>query len=352
MANIEKRTTQEGAITYRAKVRLKGHPPQSATFQRITDARKWVQNVESAIREGRHFKTSQSKRHTLAELIDRYLNDVLSRRPKTKAHQEAYFLWWKEQIGRYLLADITPALIVEQRDKLANGLTHKKIQRAPGTVNRYLAALSYAFTVAVREWGWVEENPFRKVSKLKEPRGRVRYLSDIERGNLLESCKNSRNQTLYLIVVLALSTGARKNEILSLTWDNVDFSRKVITLRETKNGEIRLLPLASHALDLMLDHSKVRRIDTNLVFPGLNPQQPLDMRTAWESAVEAAEIKDFKFHDLRHSAASYLAMNGASLAEIAEVLGHKTLAMVKRYSHLSEAHTAKIVTRMNERIFG
>lgn len=352
MANIEKRTTKDGEINYRVKVRLKGYPIQSATFERISDARKWSQNTESAMREGRHFKTSQAKRHTLEELVDRYLNDVLSRRPKTKKHQEQYFIWWKNQIGSYLLADVTPALIVEQRDKLAGGITHMKIQRAPATVNRYLAALSYAFTVAIKEWGWIEENPFRKVSKFKEPRGRVRFLSDDERVHLLEACKKSRNQLLYLIVVLALSTGARKNEILGLTWDNVDLGRKVITLRETKNGEVRLLPLAGHALDLMMEHSKIRRLDTKFVFPGLTPQKAVDVRAAWLTAVQNAGIKDFRFHDLRHSTASYLAMNGASLAEIAEVLGHKTLAMVKRYSHLSEAHTARVVAKMNEKIFG
>jgi integrase len=89
-----------------------------------------------------------------------------------------------------------------------------------------------------------------------------------------------------------------------------------------------------------------------LVFPGHNPQQPIDLRTPWEAALRQAGIEDFRWHDLRHSCASYLAMNNATLADIAEVLGHKTLSMVKRYSHLSEAHTSKVIARMNEAIFG
>ncbi len=352
MANIEKRVSQDSGISYRVKVRLKGHPIESATFDRITDAKKWAQQTESAIQEGRHFKTSQAKRHTLSELIDRYLKDVLSKKPKTKRDQERHFIWWKNEIGIYLLADITPALIVECRDKLSNGMTHYEKSRSNATVNRYLAALSRAFTVAMKEWGWVEENPFRKVSKFQEPRGRVRFLTDDERGRLLASCKESKNSYLYLIVILALSTGARKNEILNLKWDDVDFNRKVITLHETKNGETRLLPLASHAYDVMLDHSKVRHIETDLVFPGQDPTQPIDIRSVWDTALATAQIQNFRFHDLRHSAASYLAMNGASSAEIAEVLGHKTLQMVKRYAHLSEAHTMKVVEKMNMRIFG
>jgi integrase len=114
-----------------------------------------------------------------------------------------------------------------------------------------------------------------------------------------------------------------------------------------------VVPLVGKALELLKAHAKVRRIDTPLLFPGkVKSNNPMDLRSPWLEAMKAAQIDDFRFHDLRHSAASYLAMNGASLAEIAEVLGHKTLQMVKRYSHLSEAHTTGVVSRMNDRIFG
>ena len=102
----------------------------------------------------------------------------------------------------------------------------------------------------------------------------------------------------------------------------------------------------------MCQHAKVRRLDTDLVFPRADGQAPLDIRSAWETALKHANLHDFRFHDLRHSAASYLAMSGASLAEIAEVLGHKTLAMVQRYAHLSGQHTARVVARMNEAVLG
>jgi len=97
--------------------------------------------------------------------------------------------------------------------------------------------------------------------------------------------------------------------------------------------------------------NKLRRIDTDLLFPGKRKNQPIDIRHWWNISLETAKIKDFRFHDLRHSAASYLAMNGATLAEIAEILGHKTLQMVKRYAHLSESHTSKVVAKMNKQIF-
>jgi integrase len=357
MATIEKRETKNGS-SFRVKVRLKGFPPQEASFKRLTDARTWAGATEAAIREGRYFKTAESRKHTFADLVDRYIKDVLPR--KASAAQDAQkmqLLWWKSKLGHHTLADITPALITECRDELSRGNVAKKPgkekKRGPATVNRYLAALSHAFTVAVNEWGWLDDTPMRKVTKAKEPRGRVRFLSDDERSRLLQACRESVNPNLYLVVVLALSTGMRRGEIMSLAWPQVDLKQGRITLYETKNKEIRVVPLAGHAAELLKAHNKVRPIDTDLLFPSqVNRDKPEGMEKVWQAALKKAEVADFRFHDLRHSAASYLAMNGASLAEIADVLGHKTLQMVKRYAHLSEAHTAKVVEKMNDRIFG
>jgi len=326
---------------------------QTATFKRKTDAKRWVTQTEAAIREGRHFKTSEAKRHTLDDLIKRYIRDVLPTKPKSEKKQVNQLKWWAEKLGVFTLADVTPAKIAEIRDELSNGITYRGTQRSPATVNRYLAALSHAFTIAVKEWGWVESNPLSKVRRPKEPRGRVRFLSEEERGRLLLACKESHLSPLYLIVVLLLSTGARRMEILNLRWSDVDLSRKVIVLEETKNGERRILPLVNHAYDLMYEYTKNKHSAEDLIFPNHKyKNKPIHIRSAWEKALKQAEIADFRLHDLRHSAASYLAMNGASLNEIAEILGHKTLQMVKRYAHLSEAHTAKVVERMNQRIFG
>jgi len=353
MAAIQERRAQDGTVHYRVLLRLHGHPPQSATFKRKTDAKRWAQQTEAAIREGRHFKTREAKRHTLADLVDRYLRDVLPSKPKSRKKLSALLTWWRREIGAYSLADVTPALIVEQRDRLLRGRTNRHARRSPATVNRHLGALSHAFTIAVREWGWVEDNPVRKVGKLTEPTGRVRFLTDEERDRLLEACGESGNRDLYVIVVLALSTGARLGEIMALRWPDVDLARGLAILHETKNKERRALPLAGLALNLLRERSRRRRLVTDLVFPSLkNARRTVFPRRAWLDALKAAQVEDFRFHDLRHSAASYLAMSGATLAEIAAVLGHKTLAMVKRYSHLSEQHTCAVVARMNEKFLG
>lgn len=360
MASIQKRTSQNGEISYRAQIRLKGHPPETASFERLTDARRWAQNIESAIREGRHFKNALSKKHTIADAIARYTKEVLCY-SKNANNQKVYLAYWQDTLGAYTMADITSALIVKYRNDLVGKANKYGRKIGTATANRYTQALGHVLTIAVKEWEWISQSPMTKITKYKEPKGRVRFLSDEERTNLLRVCKEANNPHLYKVVILALSTGARKMEILGLQWADIDFTRGQIVLHETKNGERRVIPLQGLAMDLMLEHEKAKIDDCPFVFPsekitkakdGTFIYQPIDIRTAWVNALIKAKIKDFRFHDLRHSAASYLAMNGASLAEIAEVLGHKTLQMVKRYAHMSEAHTSGVVARMNQRIFG
>ncbi len=346
MASINKNTADNGNVSYRVRVRLKGYPLQTASFDRLTDAKKWAQSTESAIREGRHFKTAEAKKHTLTDLVERYVKDVLPTKTKKLSTDQLNQLnWWKKNIGEHLLADITPALIVEFRDQLSH-------TRKPATVSRYMAALSHAFTIAVNEWGWLEDSPMRKVKKPTEPRGRVRFLNEDERARLLKACQDSPSNLLYICVILAISTGMRQGELMGLRWGDVNLKEGYLILHETKNGERRRVPLAGHALELLQQHNKVRRLDTDLLFAGSNPSSPIELRKPWKNALKQVEIDDFRWHDLRHCTASYLAMNGASLAEIAEILGHKTLQMVKRYAHLSEAHTSQVVASMNEKIFG
>ncbi|MGJ0429736.1 tyrosine-type recombinase/integrase [Methylobacter sp.] len=353
MATIKERTSKDGSIRYTVEVRLKGYPRQTATFKRKTDAKKWAQQTEAAIREGRHFKTAEAKKHTFAELVDRYVKEVLPNKSLSLKAQGQQLNWWSDRLGAHTLADITPAMIVQCRDELANAINYRGTKNTPATVNRYLAALNHAFTIAVRDWEWLETNPVSKKARLKEPRGRVRFLDDSERARLLEACKQSSNECLYMCVILALSTGMRQGELMGLKWSDVNLKDRYIILHETKNGERRRVPLAGHGLELLQNHAKIRRLDTQLVFPAVkHKDKPLDLRRPFETALKSAGIADFRWHDLRHCTASYLAMNGASLAEIAEILGHKQLNMVKRYSHLSDSHVSSVIESMNAKIFG
>ena len=355
MATIERREASDGAVSWRVKVRLRGYPPTTASFRRKTDAKAWAQRTEADMRAGRYFPVVEAGRRTLADLIDRYVRDEAPKK-KSGPKQARQLAWWRERLGVYLLKDVTPALLVEARDQLAaeppggtraGGRTEGELRRrAPATVNRYLAALSHAFTIASKEWGWLESNPMTRVRRYSEPKGRVRYLSDPERDRLLTVCREGPPY-LYPIVILALSTGMRRGEILGLRWPDVDLARGHVILHDTKNGERRGLPLTGAVLDTLKEWARVRRLDNDLVFPATGA-----FERTFRRYVKLASIEGFRFHDLRHSAASYLAMNGATPSDIAAVLGHKTLAMVKRYAHLSDAHVRGVVESMNERIFG
>jgi integrase len=341
MATIQTRLDSDGKKSYRVMVRLKGAPPETATFTKLTKAREWAASKESAIREGRHFKTTEGKRRTLSEAITRYRDNVLPRKRQASRHsQRAQFEWWDSHLGAYHLADVTPAMIAECRDRLLND---PEKPRSEATTVRYMAALSHLFSVAVREWGWCEDNPCKRVTKPAEPRGRVRYLFDAERAKLLTACRESDHPDLYLVVLLALSTGGRRSEILGLRWPEVNLQDETVTFLDTKNNDRRTVSVDPAALAILKDRSRIRHLHTDKVLTGPDP------RAAWESAVKAAGIDDFHFHDLRHSAASYLAMSGATAPEIAAVLGHRTLAMVKRYSHIGKQHTQGVMRRMHEK---
>lgn len=268
MAYIQERKTDDGKTHYRVQIRLRGQPTATATFERKTDAKLWAQQTESAMREGRHFRTAEAKKHNVTELVDRYIRDVIPTKPKNAAATTAQLLWWKSQIGHCLLSDLTPAMIGEQRDKLLKGITFKGTIRSPSTVVRYLAALSHALSVATKEWGWLDDSPMKKVTKPKEPRGRVRFLDDQERSALLKVCKESSNPYLYIVVVIALSCGLRQGELMNLRWEtNIDLFKGRIILHETKNGERRVVTLRGHALELLKGFAQTQRKDVGLLFP-------------------------------------------------------------------------------------
>lgn len=348
MANIEKRISNDGSTSYRVKIRLKGHAPESATFDRLTDAREWARKTEADIKAGRHFGIS--KRHTLDELLDSYESSQDFKKLKSAASVKARLQWWRDLHGAALLSNMMPDVIAKARDKLKETPKQKGGGvRSDADVNRTLAALSSACSYGVTELGWIERNPLERVSKGTESKGRVRFLDDAELPRFLKACK-SRIETnakgeqkeiqmpdLYLAVVLSLTTGGRKSEIMGLRWPQIDLKRRTAMLGDTKNSDARVLPLSGEAVALLEERSKVRNLKDDRIFPPHARSQSayIDLRSPFVAALAAAEITDFHWHDLRHTAASYLAMAGTSPLEIAKILGHRTMAMVARYSHLS-----------------
>ena len=349
MATIHRRVTRTGHVRYRAQVRIKNQPWVSATFRKRSDATKWARQTESAQITGAYSPPNAPLRYRFSDAVDRYRREVLpTKSPDEQKRQWFQLQRWRDLLGDRFVDDVTPGAVACGRDQLMG----HPYSLAPATVVRYLAVLSHLYTVASSEWEWLENNPVRRVRRPKLPRGRVRFLEKDELSALLRACHQSEHPCLYPIVVLAVSTGMRKGEMLRLRWQDIDLARNRLTLEQTKNGDRRSVPLVGRAREVISEYAKVRRIDTALVFPSRRkPTVPADLRKPWARAVEMAELADFRFHDLRHTCASYLAMSGATLAEISEVLGHKTLVMVKRYAHLSESHTTKVVERMNGTMF-
>lgn len=352
MATIEKRTSSEGKVSYRVKIRIKGFPDQTATFTKLSMAKDWIARTETKIKDGKYFSEIQARKYTVSEIIERYKKTVLIHKKSIQSDWTSQLNWWNEKIGKYTLADVSPALISQMRDILTQEPGVKGKLRSNATVNRYLTTLQCVFSKAVVEWELLEVNPFFRVKKLQEPKGRVRYLTKEERQALLAECQNAKNSYLYPVVVVALSTGARKMEVLGLKWEDVDLQNERAILQDTKNGERRTLNLMGEVKQLIENLYANRRKSDVYVFPSQDGKKPFDITRSWKAAVKRAGIKDFRFHDLRHTTASYLAMQGKSSGELAEVLGHKTLQMVKRYAHLSDAHKKMLTADMNKAIFG
>lgn len=350
MATIQKRVHPNGKVTYRARVRVIGMPDKSATFTTQSKAKIWAQKTETEFRERRHFPQQTDREKTFAQFIDRYIERELPKNPKSQKKQTQILTWWRKKLGAYFLIHISPSMIGELRDELQTEMTRRGKLRSSSTTNRYLASLSKAFSVSVREYGWMKENPVLKIQRPPEAKARDRFLDKEEMSQLLKACHESKSSHLYAVVLLALSTGARKGELLSLKWEDVDFSRKILTFRNTKNGETRVVPLTEDAFACLVKEKGKRIVFSEYVFPSLCGRKSGDIKSAWERAVETVGLKDVCFHTLRHTHCSWLAMCGTSTLEIAAILGHKTLSMVKRYAHFASSATAKALQRMNEQV--
>lgn len=352
MASIEKRTNSKGEVSYRVKIRIKGYPVVTGTFDKKAKANDWIQKTEQKIKDGKYQSEENSKNYTVNDIIERYVKTVLIHKKSIQADWEGQLKWWNKQIGEYTLNKITPALLSEVRDTLIKEDGGRGKPRSNSTINRYMTTLQCVFSTAMNEWELLEINPFLRVKKLPEPKGRVRSLSPSEKNRLFEECKKASNPYLYPAVIVALSTGARKMEVLSLKWDDVDLANERAILHDTKNGERRSINLMGFVNDLIRELHDNKRTNDTYVFPSMDGKKPFDITRSWKKAIKDAEINDFRFHDLRHTTASYLAEQGKSSVQIAEILGHKTLQMVKRYSHISDAHKKSVTADMNNAIFG
>lgn len=351
---IRKYEKKDGSVTYHAEVRRKNAKSLRDSFSTLTEAKNWVRKTESALLDGKHVPDNKARKHTLFDLIEQYICIHLSKHPNRLKDQMPHLKWWQDNYGNKFLLEITPSLLVGAKEELLNGVTSRNMTRTNSTVNRYFSTLSRAFTLAVQEWQWVQDNPFRRISKLKENGGRNRFLSREELHKLLESCKKNKNPHLYGMVLIASSMGLRFGETVNLKWVHVDFENGFITLETTKNGDRRAVPMPKQLVDYLsnLEYSKASQ---EFLFPSKDParRNPSSMiRKAFQKALKESGIENFKYHDLRHTCASHLAMNGATQGELMEILGHRSPTMTRRYAHFSKEHISRVLQKTTDSLIG
>jgi integrase len=278
---------------------------------------------------------------TIEDVFTFYKQAYLPQQASNTQYQKSLlFRMFRKEFAALPLSAVTPDRLREWRNRLQKRL-------APDTVRNYMDIFSTVLTVGV-EIGWLPEQLVCRVRKPPTSPGRVRYPDTDEQARLLAACQGSRRcAMLYLLVLLAISTGMRKMEMLRLTWHDVDLERGMVRLIRTKNKEHRAVPLPQITIEAL--RSWQEQDPSTWLFPSRTGLQPADVSRAWYLALAKAGIEDFRFHDLRHTAASYLAMSGVELEDVGEILGHRDLQTTRQYRHLTIAYTAGLVENMAQR---
>ena len=333
MAAIQRIVRKKGT-TYRVQIRRKNSKIISKTFSTKKLAQQFANRLESDRQTLLAFGNLTNNTLHLSKLIELYLTNEYYGKYFNK--QKVKLDYWLSSIGDKLIVEITSVEIKSVLDDLASHLSN-------ATVNRYKAALSVVFSYAVREYNF-SNNPVKNIRSLPENNARIRFLSNSERRALFGACRGSQWVKLYLLVLLAITTGARKGELMNLRWKDVDLDRQTAYIETTKNGQPKVLPLTD---EVVAELRRFKDQEPELIFNSqIKPDKPYEFYKLWRKALKEADIKDFTFHSCRHTCASYLAMSGASLLEIADVLNHKQIQVTKRYSHLCISHKSKLINKV------
>lgn len=330
MPSYQKRTNGDGSKVVLSWVRIKGFKPASKSFPNMADAKAWAVALEDELRKQRKRGQARKDLPTLSikGLIEEFLADPETKQLKYFNDLEALLAWWVNHCGAEKVMQFGTLQLREARELLGNG-------RAPATVNRYLSALRSC-------WNWGRAAQYIPAEKvwptrlfLTEPRERVRFLNDAELAAVLAAAQ-AHAPWMYAAVVTSLATGLRQGELLRLEWKDLDLVAKTVTVLISKNTKRRIVHLLTPAVDAL---KKLRRdgiIGRKPVFVDGNgePADKSFLTFHWNKVRTAAGLIDFRWHDLRHSCASFLAQNGASLVEIGSVLGHSSPSITAKYAHL------------------
>lgn len=354
---------------FQAIIRLKHLKPIYETFPTKAKAKQFAQAVESDTALARklaykgelpleHAIQIETGKGTLSVVVptfDAWIDDYyLGVAKKGDASAFGRVSYWREHFKGCLVTDITPEDIDEALLALeAKGPSGKPLTGS--TVNRYKSNLSSVFLEFNKHPTYKRlrfSNPTRSefVSSFSENPAKNRFLSPAEQKTLLAVAQHSHWERLHLLILFALTTGARRGELLRLTWQDIDFTQRIATLHTSKNGRPRLLPIL---LPVLQELMRFRSKPNHRVFPStVNPMEPFDFKKAWHKALRDAGLSDVRFHDLRHTAASNMVSNGRTLFEAGTLLGHTQSSTTMRYAHLAHHHTSTMAETVWETIHG
>ena len=327
MASIQKRNS-----SYRVRITRQGKSTLCATFYNRLEAVQWARQIEAELRLGIHEDKAQSPKSPIMpfrEAVEKYIpsHSIYKGNHKTEAGiLRILATRWED---RNLSVIGKQDILLMKEELLAKG-------RAASTVNHYLNALSQLYQIAINEWGLKVTNPITGIKRMSEPQGRMKRLSIEAETTLLACCHELNLGYLADIIVVAIETGMRCGEILSMRWEDVDFINRKVLLRDTKNGDSRQVPLSSR-VKIICEQLSSRDTD-DLVFPYCRWAIRRHYTRVVKQSAKAHKgvqnpFTDLRFHDLRHEALSRLSDKGLNVMEIAHISGHRTLAMLRRYTH-------------------
>ncbi|MFQ5779935.1 MAG: tyrosine-type recombinase/integrase [Nitrospiria bacterium] len=314
--------------------------PTGTANRRLAEA--ILAKVTVTMIEGRFFDTLEEKERTFKEMMERYMREVASKKaPKTHQRHQSSLKHLLPYFGEKPLAEVNPKLISAYKVK-----RHEEKASAE-TINKELGLMKAAFNVAILEWEWCRDNPVRRVAMERVNNTRVRYLTDEEFGNLLGHCPD----WLKPIVLVARYTGMRRENIVTLKWNQIDLSRKVIILQQTKNGDRLGMPLCEKLVKLLKAMNRRRDNRSDYVFKQADgsPYNGSAVGVAFGRVCrKKAGISDFRFHDLRHTFASCLVQKGVDLYRVQRLLGHRDGRVTQRYAHLSPENLREAVEAQDQ----
>ncbi|MCL2661225.1 MAG: site-specific integrase [Acidobacteriaceae bacterium] len=342
--------------TWKAVIRKAGWPTTIKTFRTKRDAEDWARRSEDEMVRGVFIVRAASERLTVADALKRYIAEITpTKRPFTQIGDRHHAAVLTKYLGQYSLAALTPEIIAKFRDERLAGTDRKDkdghpIPRANNTVRGELGLLGHLYTIAIKEWQvGMPWNPVMNIRRPNPGPGRNRRLTAEEEKRLFAAVDKYSNPMLRMIVRIALETGMRSSEIVTLRREQVDMNSRVVRLVETKNTMPRTVPLSAAATEMFREalNYPVRPADTDLIFfgePGRDgKRRPYHFKAAWQRIKCSVGLDDLHFHDLRHEAVSRFVEARFTDQEVSAISGHRSMQMLKRYTHLRAENLVPLI---------